>query len=235
MNKQSNIQTRVQHFMVANGMLYAAAQIGILIFVAICLLPLLGPPSAPGLQAYEAYANHTELFRLGNYLMVLPPLFFYLFLGGVYAYFHKLPEGVRGILFTALLSGAVLIMIWPFGAVLSLVGVEIANQGGDAITAASFDSIVPASLALSTIPRTVFLLCLSVLLLDHKWLSRIGFAIAALSMSGSLLIVYGVPFLPMSLGSALLFHVWIFCCSFKMYRGWGQGQENPSQLQVASR
>ncbi len=204
--------------MLAIGMIYALVQISIFVFAAIYLLPLLGSPDASVAQRAGAYANHAPLFNFGNYLMVLPPIFFFLFLGGVYAYFSGLAESVRGILFTALLSGATLIMIWPFGAVISLLGVGIASQGGDPITASTADSITPLSLALSTIPRAVFLFTLSVLLLPDKWFSRTGFVIAALSLAGSLLIAFGGVFLPLSVGSAVLFHIWVFCCSYKMFR-----------------
>jgi len=203
--------------MQASGMLYAAVQVSILLYAGIALLPLLGPPGATHQQRYEGYANNHFLFKVGNYLMGLPALFFFLFLGGIYAYFSNLDKNVRGILFTALLSGAVLIMIWPFGAIVSLVGVDIAAAGGDMITGGAFDSIVPYSLGLSTIPRTIFLVTLSVLFTHNKWLSLTGFVIAALSLTGNLILVSGT-FLPFSLGSALLFHVWVFCCSFRIFR-----------------
>lgn len=217
MNTPFNIQKKVQHFMLASGMIYSVVQIAILVYAGFVLLPLLGPPDAAAAQRYEGYASHHFLFKVGNYLMGLPTPFFFLFLGGVYAYFNQLSESVRGILFTALLSGAALIMIWPFGAIVSVIGIDIAAAGGDKITGGAFDSIVPYSLGLSTLPRAVFLFTLSVLLINHKWLSGTGFFIAALSLSGNLVIAAG-NFLPLSLSSALLFHVWVFFCSLKMFR-----------------
>lgn len=217
MSPQLKIQQRVQRFMLANGMLYSIVQLSILLYAGIVLLPLLGPPDATVAQRYEGYANNHFLFKFGNYLMGLPAPFFFLFLGGVYAYFNQLHESVRGILFTALLSGAVLIMIWPFGAIVSLIGVDIAAAGGDIITGGAFDSIVPYSLGLSTIPRAIFLIALSLLLMEHKWISRTGFFIAALSFTGNGIIASGT-FLPMSLSSAVLFHIWVFCVSLHMLR-----------------
>jgi hypothetical protein len=217
MKNSLKFQKRVQQFMVANGMVYSTVQVGILIFVGIYLLPLLGPPDATLQQRNNGYAAHHFLFKVGNYLMGLPALFFFLFLGGLYGYFVKLQEGMRGVLFAAMLSGAALVMIWPFGAIVSLIGVDIAAAGGDPITGGAFDSIVPYSLGLSAIPRCIFLFALSVILIEHKWLSRTGFVIAALSLLGNLIIASGT-FLPFSLLSALSFHAWVFVCSLKMYR-----------------
>src|SRR4028118_1651048 len=225
MHEPSTLQTRIQNFMPANGMIYAVVQVSILLYAGIFLLPLLGPPGGTVLQRYEGYANNVFLFKVGNYLMGLPTPFFFLFLGGVYTYFNKIHENLRGILFTALLSGGALIMIWSFGAIISVIGVDIAAAGGDKITSGAFDSIVPYSLGLSALPRAVFLFALSVLLYEHKWLSRLGFSIAALSLIGNMVIAAGM-FLPFSLLSAILFHVWVFCCSFTMFRNQKQLQAN---------
>ncbi|WP_128547069.1 hypothetical protein [Larkinella soli] len=207
----------IQPFMVANGMIYSVVQLLIFLFCAVFILPELGPPDATVAQRFDAYARNGDLLRLGNYLMILPPLFFYLFLGGAYSYFDGRLDSAKSLLFTALLSGAILIIIWPFGMVISLLGVNIAGQGGDHITGAALDAIPPYSLALSTIPRSVFLLCFSLLLSNHKGLSRAGFVIAGLSLLGSLTLVRGY-FLPFSLGSALCFHFWMFFCSRTMFR-----------------
>jgi hypothetical protein len=110
-----------------------------------------------------------------------------------------------------------MIMIWPIGAIISILGVDIAGMGGDKVTGWAFDSIVPYSLGLSTIPRAVLLICLSVLLLEHRLLSMIGFLIAGLSLCGTLILVSG-SFLPFSLGSAVLFYFWTFAVSYKMFR-----------------
>lgn len=217
MSAPLKVQAKVQHLMLAGGMAYAVVQIAILVFAGIVLLPLLGPPDGTVAQRYQGYAENHFLFKLGNYLMGLPAPFFLLFLGGVYAYFSSLHQSVRGILVAALLSGAALVMIWPFGAVVSVIGVDIAAAGGDVITGGAFDSVVPYSLGLSALPRAVFLFCLSVLLLHHRWLAYAGFLIAGLSLVGNGIIAAG-RFLPFSLGSALLFHIWVFCCSFKMFR-----------------
>ena len=217
--------------MLANGMIYAVVQISILLYAGLVLLPLLGPPYGTVAERYQGYADNVYLFKVGNYLMGIPALFFFLFLGGVQGFFSRLQEGTGGILFAALLSGAVLIMIWPFGAVISLLGVDIASAGGDVITGGTFDSIVPYSLGLSTIPRAVFLFALSVLLIDKKPLAIAGFIIALLSLVGNLVLTSG-KFLPFSLGSALLFHGWVFCCSFYMLRKRTHGIEKAAIQQT---
>lgn len=213
-----NTQRRFQRLMTASGMAYSLVQISILVYAGIVLLPLLGPPGASAAERYRGYAQNHTLFKIGNYLMGLPTPFFLLFLGGVFAYFRKIDESIKGILFAALLSGAALIMLWPTGAIVSLVGVDIAAAGGDVITGGAFDSVVPYSLGLSALPRAVFVLCMSVLFLSKRWLAYSGFFIALLSLFGNMVIASG-SFLPFSLGSALLFHAWVFYCSFIMFRG----------------
>lgn len=210
-------QKRFQQMLAASGMAYSLVQIAILAYAGIVLLPLLGPPGAGAAERYRGYAQNHALFKVGNYLMGLPAPLFLLFLGGVYAYFRKIDESIKGILFAALLSGGALIMLWPTGAIVSLIGVDIAAAGGDVITGGAFDSVVPYSLGLSALPRAVFVLCLSVLLLSKKWLAYSGFFITLLSLLGNMVIASGT-FLPFSLGSALLFHAWVFCCSFVMFR-----------------
>jgi hypothetical protein len=217
MHTPSLSQQRFQRIMTASGMAYSLVQIGILVYAGVVLLPLLGPPGASAAERYQGYAQNHSLFKVGNYLMGLPAPFFLLFLGGIYSYFRKVDESIKGILFAALLSGSALIMLWPTGAIVSLVGVDIAAAGGDPITGGAFDSVVPYSLGLSALPRAVFVLCISVLLLSKKWLAYGGFFIAFLSLAGNMVIASGT-FLPFSLGSALLFHAWVFCCSWVMFR-----------------
>lgn len=217
MNKQLVLQQRFQHFMVANGMIYSLVQVALLVYAGVFILPVLGHPADPVDVRYNAYATYGTRLRIGNYLWAIPPVFFFIFLGGIYVYFNRLHESVRGILFSVLLSGTALIMIWPIGAIISILGVDIAGMGGDKVTGWAFDSIVPYSLGLSTVPRAVFLICLSVLLIGERSLAIPGLIIAGLSLCGTLVLVSG-NFLPFSLGSALLFYVWTFLVSLHMFR-----------------
>ena len=217
MKQPKAIVYTVQQYMLAAGMAFAFLQFGILIFVGSNLLPLLGPPDTPAVQRFMVFAKYADRFKLGNYLMTLPVPFFLLFLGGIQFHLRNINSSYKGILSTAVFSGVAFIMIWPMGAVVSSVGLDIAAAGGDKVTAGVFDSIAPYSLGLSSVPRSVFLCTLCILLPENKWLSKTGFVLALLSFAGSLVIANGNFFIPCMLGN-LLFLVWVFCCSFKMYR-----------------
>jgi hypothetical protein len=202
-------------------MWYSVAQIGIFVFAAAFILPLLGAPDAPKSLRFEAYIQNAQLLRVGNYLMIIPPVFFLLFLGGLYQHFHHQSLNMGGLVLTAMLSGSAMAMLWPFGAVISLLGVDIAASGGDHITAASFDAITPYSLSLSAVPRALFIFALSALVYERFWLSRAGFLVAILSIIGSGVLI-SPSFLMYSLSSAVLFHVWVFCCSLSLARTAGR-------------
>lgn len=207
----------IQQYMLAAGMVFAFLQFGMLIFVGSNLLPLLGPPDTPAAQRFIVFAKYADRFKLGNYLMTLPVPFFLLFLGGILFHFRNIDRSYKSILSTAVFSGVAFIMIWPMGAIVSSIGLDIATGGGDKVTAGVFDSIAPYSLGLSSVPRSVFLFTLCMLFPENKWLSGTGFVLALLSFAGSLVIANGNFFIPCMLAN-LLFLVWVFCCSFKMYR-----------------
>jgi hypothetical protein len=215
MNTSLTTQSKIQQFMIATGMIYSVVQIAALLFSAICLLPVVGPPDGQLEVSFKAHAVYADLFRLANYLMLPPVIFFLLFLGGLYTYFDALVEKAQGISMVAVLSGTAFVMIWPMGAIISLLGVNMAEQGGDMITATALDAMPPYSLALSCIPRVAFLVCTSALLTDHKWLARTGFILAALSLVGSMTFL-AFPFFGVSMASTLLFHIWVFCLSFTL-------------------
>jgi hypothetical protein len=207
----------MQQYMLAAGMVFAFLQFGILIFVGSSLLPLLGPPATPAAQRFITFATYADRFKLGNYLMTLPVPFFLLFLGGILFRFRNIDSSYKSILSTAVFSGVAFIMIWPMGAIVSSIGLDIAAAGGDKVTAGVFDSIAPYSLGLSAVPKTVFLFTLCMLITEYKWLSKTGFIIALLSFAGSLVIANGNFFIPCMFGN-LLFLIWVFCFSLKMYR-----------------
>ena len=207
----------IQQYMLAAGMAFAFLQFGILIFVGSSLLPLLGPPDTPAAQRFIAFATYADRFKLGNYLMTLPVPFFLLFLGGLLFRFRNIDPSYKSILATTVFSGVAFIMIWPMGAIVSSIGLDIAVAGGDKVTAGVFDSIAPYSLGLSSVPKSVFLFTLCMLITEYKWLSRTGFLLALLSFAGSLVIANGNFFIPCMLGN-LLSLIWIFCFSLKMYR-----------------
>lgn len=208
---------KVQQRMLASGMVFAFLQFAVLIYVGITLLPLLGPPTTPAVQRFEAFAKYADRFKTSNYLMTLPIPFLLLFLGGIMFYFRELNASLKSILFTSILSGVAFIMIWPMGAVISSIGIDIATAGGDKVTVGVFDGIAPYSLGLSSVPKAVFLFTLAILLKDKKWLSLSGYIVAFINFAGSFIIANGNFFGLCMLGN-LLSLVWIFCCSMKMYR-----------------
>jgi hypothetical protein len=208
---------KVQQRMLASGMMFAFLQLAVLIYVGITLLPLLGPPTTPAVQRFEAFAKYADRFKTSNYLMTLPIPFFLLFLGGIMFHFRDLNESLKTILFTSILSGVAFIMIWPMGAVISSIGIDIATAGGDKVTVGVFDGIAPYSLGLSSVPKAVCLFTLAIILKDRKWLSLSGYIVAFINFAGSFLIANG-NFFPVCMFGNLLSLVWIFCCSLQMYR-----------------
>jgi hypothetical protein len=211
------VANKIQQRMLASGMIFAVLQFAILIYVGINLLPLLGRPTTPAAQRFEVFAKYADRFKTSNYLMTLPIPFFLLFLGGIMFHFRELDTSLKSILFTSILSGVAFIMIWPMGAIVSSIGLDIAAAGGDKITVGVFDGIAPYSLGLSSVPKAVFLLATAAMLKDKKWLSIIGYIIAFINFAGSLIIANGNFFGLCMLGN-LLSLVWIFCCSLQMYR-----------------
>jgi hypothetical protein len=211
------VENTFQKRMLASGMVFAFLQFVILMYVGSSLLPLIGPPGSPAVQRFEAFAKYADRFKAGNYLMTLPIPFFLLFLGGLIYHFRELDISFKSILFTSILSGVAFIMIWPMGAIISSIGLDIAVSGGDKVTVAVFDGIAPYSLGLSSVPKAVFLLTLAVILKDKKWLSASGYIVALINLAGSLIIANANFFMVCMFGN-LLSLVWIFCCSLQMYR-----------------
>src|SRR5215203_4980421 len=125
----------VQRYMLSAGMAFAFLQFAILIFFGSNLLPLLGPPNTPAVERFTAFAKYADRFKMGNYLMTLPIPFFLLFLGGIQFHFRNIDNAYRSILSTAVFSGVAFIMIWPMGAIVSSIGLDIAAAGGDKVTA----------------------------------------------------------------------------------------------------
>ena len=107
-------------------------------------------------------------------------------------------------------------LMWPLGAVISDLELDLAQAGGDAVTVSVLDAIAPYSLALSAFARAVFVMALSVPILRlGKGLRMTGWSglvVASLSLLGTTTLVFGAAF-PILALSTLLFDVWllVFC------------------------
>ena len=213
----TSADNKIHKRMLASGMMFAFLQFAVLIYVGITLLPLLGPPTTPAAQRFEVFAKYADRFKMSNYLMTLPIPFFLLFLGGLMNHFRGLTASLKSVFFTSVLSGVAFIMIWPMGAVISSIGLDIATAGGDKVTVGVFDGIAPYSLGLSSMPKALFLLTLAMTLKDRRWLSASGYVVALINFAGSFIIANG-NFFAVCMPGNLLFLVWLFCCSLQMYR-----------------
>jgi hypothetical protein len=74
----------------------------------------------------------------------------------------------------AVTSRAIVAILWPLSAVLNNLGIDIAQVGGDAATIVALDAIGPYMLALSALPRAIFLAAASVGLLNGRSLLCLG-------------------------------------------------------------
>lgn len=133
MNELTNdmqFTNKMQRRMLAGGMVFSFLQFAVLVYVGINLLPLLGPPTTPAVQRFETFARYADRFKTSNYLMTLPIPFFLMFLGGIISHFPGQDTSLKSIVFTCVISGVAFIMIWPMGAVISSIGLDIASRRG---------------------------------------------------------------------------------------------------------
>ncbi|HEX7794487.1 MAG TPA: hypothetical protein VF456_09065 [Vicinamibacterales bacterium] len=208
--------TRSQRLSMMSGILYALAQLGAFVFFAIAILPRFAPVDAAPLVRAAAVKELGETLRVANFLLMLPIPFFLFFVGGAFSLLRKLEGGSDVLAATALAAGSAMALMWPLGAVISDLELDLAQAGGDAITVSVLDAIAPYSLALSAFARVVFVTALSVPILKlGKRLSLTawtGIVIGILSLVGTTTLVFAAAFPVLAL-STLLFDVWllVFC------------------------
>src|SRR5262245_18198144 len=195
-----------------SGVGFALAQLGAFVFFAIAILPRFAPIDAAPLVRAAAVKDLGETLRVGNFLIVLPVPLFLFFVGGGFSLLRRLVPQSDVLAATVLAAGAAMAMMWPLGAVISDLELDMAQAGGDAITVSVLDAIAPYSLALSAFARAVLVAALSVPLVrldgSRRWTGWGGLIVAALSLLGTITLVAGAAF-PILALSTLLFDVWL--------------------------
>jgi hypothetical protein len=195
-----------------SGVAYALAQIGAFVFFAMAILPRFAPIYAAPPGRAAAIKDLGETLRLGNYLLALPVPLFLFFIGGAFSLLRRLLPQSDVLAATALAAGAAMALMWPLGAVISELELDMAQAGGDATTVSVLDAIAPYSLALSAFARAVLVAALSVPLVrldgSRRWTGWSGLIVAVLSTLGTATLVTGAAFPVLAL-STLLFDVWL--------------------------
>jgi hypothetical protein len=204
-----------------SGVAYALAQLGAFVFFAIAILPRFAPiDAAPNVRA-AAIRNLGEMLRVGNFLIVLPVPLFLFFVGGAFSLLRRLLPQSDVLAATALAAGAAMALMWPLGAVISDLELDMAQAGGDAITISVLDAIAPYSLALSAFARAVLVAALSVPLVrldgSRKWTGWSGLVVAVLSLLGTVTLIAAAAFPVLAL-STLLFDVWLLVLCLVLLR-----------------
>src|SRR3954462_15066257 len=135
-----------------SGIVFGLIQLAALVFAITAIFSHKPPLDAPVIEQAAWYAQHGDTLALGNLLLALSAPFFLLFLGGLFGSLRRAEGGSNVLSIAAHGSGIALAMIWPFGCMLTDLGVTIARKGGDAATVWALDALAPLSLALSALP-----------------------------------------------------------------------------------
>ena len=233
---QDGQSSRWERLALAGGIIFGVLQLAALVFFITVIFSQKPAVGAPVIEQAAYYAQHGDTLALGNYLLVLPAPFFFLFLGGLFGILRRAEGGSGTLSISALGAGIALALIWPLGCIITNIGVTIAREGGDAATVWAIDALAPYSLALSALPRALLAVVASLLLLQARRTSRpigwLGLAAAILSVLGSGTLVVGSLFPLLSLGS-LLFEVWVVVLSVALLRRPRPAQQRASQPALA--
>ena len=209
-------EDRLQRAGLISGIVYIALQLGAFVYFAAAIFPHFAPIDAPAPERAAAVRALGDTLRLGNYLLVLPSPFFLFFLGGLVSSLRQRLPDAGTIRTSVLAAGTAMALVWPMGAILSDIELDIAVAGGDSVVISSLDAVAPYTLALSAAARAVFVGVLALPLIARagalRWCGWSGVAIAVLSIAGTATLVAAAAF-PVLAASSLLFDVWLlmFC------------------------
>ncbi len=192
------------------GIAFTLCQVGVMICMAIFVLPHGGSPSDPALERGHHVLEAENLYRAGNYAFILAGTLLLGFLGAVYVKLRRADS--TGVLATvAVAAGTLLTLIWPYAGVLHDVALDTAADGTDLRILGGWDAVAPYSLAFSALPR-LFLVGAIVLALrmagEARTLQRLGIVLLPLSLAGSATLVAGAAF-PLLALSTLGYELWI--------------------------
>jgi hypothetical protein len=192
------------------GIAFAAGQLGVMIAMAVLVLPHVGSPGDPALERGRAILDTETAYRLSNYAFMLSGTLLLGFLGVVQVRLRRVDAS--GVLSTvAVAAGTVLALVWPFAAVLHDVALDAAAGGTDVRLLAGWDSIAPYSLAFSVLPRVFFIGALALGLRmagTSPWLQKAGLALLPVSLLGSATLIIDALFPVLAL-STLGYELWV--------------------------
>ena len=181
---------------------------------ATTVFPHFAPVGAPALERAAGYVAAATPLRIGNFVLMLPAPFFLLFIAGLAVRLRRAGDQNDSdvMIAAAALSGSAMSLVWPLAGVISTIALDIAVGGGDAATVSGLDAIAPYSLALSALPRAMFLTATSTVLLERsigpRWVAWGGIALAALALVGSATLIFASLF-PLLALSTLAFELWL--------------------------
>jgi len=192
------------------GVAFTVCQIGVMVAMAILVLPHGGSPNDPALERGHNVLDAETAYRLGNYAFMLAGSLLIGFMGVVNLRLRRVDTS--GVLATtATVAGTLLALIWPLGGLLHDVALEVADAGADLRILGGWDAVAPFSLAFSVVPRVFFV---GAIVLGLKragtgpWLQRIGIVLLPLSLVGSATLV-AAGFFPLLALSTLAYELWV--------------------------
>jgi hypothetical protein len=192
------------------GLAFTLCQLGVMVAMALLVLPHAGSPSDPALERGHRVLDAETAYRVGNYAFMLAGTLLLGFLGVVQARLRSVDSS--GVLASVgLAAGTLLALVWPFAAVLHDVALDTAVTGADVRILAGWDAVAPYSLAFSALPRLFFVgaIVLGLRLSGAApWLQRIGVALLPVSLVGSATLVTGALFPVLAL-STLGYELWV--------------------------
>ncbi|WP_054813695.1 hypothetical protein [Nocardia arizonensis] len=201
------------------GVAFAACQLAVVAAMAVLVLPKGGSPSTAPLERGVAVLDAQQFYRVGNFALMVSGMLLLGFLGVVGA---RLRDGDRsGATATvAVASGTLVALLWPLAGMLHDVALETADTGADARILAGWDAVAPFALALSAMPRALFIgaIVLSTQSVPgERWLRRTGVVVLGASLAGSATLVHSGLF-PALAVSTLAFQLWVGALAWRWLR-----------------
>src|SRR5262245_35902963 len=146
--RASSTDARLQRAGLYSGVLFVLLQLAAFVYFALAIFPGFAAIDAPAAERAAAIVKLGDTLRVGNYLLIVPSPFFLFFLGSLAGTLRQLMPDARTLRTTALVAGTAMAFIWPLGAIVSDIELDLAKSGGDVLTVSALDAIAPYTLAL---------------------------------------------------------------------------------------
>jgi len=201
------------------GLVFAVAQLAVMVAMAVFVLPHEGLPSDPALERGQQALAAADVFRLGNFLFMAAGTLLLGFLGAVHVRLRRADDSGT-LAAVAVASGALLALIWPLTGILHDVALDTAATGADVRILAAWDAIAPYGLAFSVFARVFFMGAITLGLRaagGTPWLVRSAFVIIAVSLIGSATLISGALFPVLAL-STIAYEVWVGVVAWRWLR-----------------